>query len=251
MGIQWEFYDMNIYDHSAKQDLTIPFTHLYVERSGIAQSRTQPVLTEHSMFVQILNGPELRFVCMADHLPELIAGHLLTEGFIRHGDEIAEITVDETGMRATVRLNTSLPDARHPLSAFRGTDWSVEHVFSLADAFAGEMPLHNMTFAAHSCFLARKGKILFACEDLGRHNALDKAVGYAIVNHLDPAECILYSSGRMPIDMVSKAIRSGFPVLISKGSPTAGAVELAREYGLTLICSARRDGFKVFSDGRK
>jgi len=242
---------MIIQDSFAKCALTLPLSYQQIDRDGHIADKTQPVLTEHTIHVQIEEGPELRFVCMACHIPELIAGHLLTEGYIQRSDEILRITIDESGNHGTVKLSAPPPPDRFPLRSFPKMCWELPPVFMLADAFAGEMPLHNMTYAAHSCFLAHKGEILFACEDIGRHNALDKAVGYAMIHKLVPEECLLYSSGRMPIDMVSKAIRSGFPVLISKGSPTAGAVAMARKHGLTLICSARKDSIKVFSDGSK
>ena len=75
----------------------------------------------------------------------------------------------------------------------------------------------------------------------------DKAVGFALKNRIDLRECLIYYSGRMPIDMASKAIRAGVPILASKGAPTAGAVELARKHDLTLICAARRDRMKQFA----
>ena len=58
---------------------------------------------------------------------------------------------------------------------------------------------------------------------------------------------MVYSSGRIPTDMTMKAIQAGIPVLSSKASPTSEAIELAREYHLTLICAARRDRMKVFA----
>ena len=116
----------------------------------------------------------------------------------------------------------------------------------MADAFAEGTPLHGITFATHSCLLARKDEILFSCEDIGRHNALDKVIGYALRNQIDLHECMVYSSGRIPTDMVMKAITAGIPVLSSKASPTTEAIELATQYDLTLICAARRDRMKVF-----
>ena len=82
---------------------------------------------------------------------------------------------------------------------------------------------------------------------IGRHNALDKVIGYALRHQIDLKECMVYSSGRIPTDMAMKAIYAGIPVLSSKASPTTEAIELAKTYRLTLICAARRDRMKVFS----
>lgn len=117
----------------------------------------------------------------------------------------------------------------------------------MADTFADGMPLHGVTFATHSCLLARRDEILFSCEDIGRHNALDKVIGYALRHQIDLTECMVYSSGRIPTDMAMKAIYAGIPVLSSKASPTTEAIELAKAYRLTLVCAARRDRMKVFS----
>lgn len=125
--------------------------------------------------------------------------------------------------------------------------WKTSWIFDLADRFAEGMPIHSQTWATHSCFLALDGTVLFQCEDIGRHNALDKAIGYALRNQIDLTRCVVYSSGRIPTDMAIKAIRAGIPVLSSKAAPTTEAIELAREYDLTLICAARRDRMKQFS----
>lgn len=102
------------------------------------------------------------------------------------------------------------------------------------------------TVGVHSCILAKEGRVLVNCEDIGRHNAIDKAVGWALLNGINLEECMLYSSGRVPTDMVRKAIRAGVPVFISKGVPTVQAVKMAKEYGLKLIGSARPDSMNIF-----
>ena len=108
-----------------------------------------------------------------------------------------------------------------------------------AAAMHAGLPLYRATRAVHSCFVLHKGEIVFACEDLGRHNALDKAVGCAVLAGLPLAECVLYTSGRVPLDMVRKAIRAGVPVLVSKSMPTVQSAELAAEYGLQLVCGRK------------
>ena len=118
---------------------------------------------------------------------------------------------------------------------------------SYGGCFADGSPLHGITFATHSCILAQKDHILFSCEDIGRHNALDKVIGYALRHNIDLHQCMVYSSGRIPTDMTLKVIHAGIPILSSKASPTSEAIDLAKKYHLTLICAARRDRMKVFT----
>ena len=128
-------------------------------------------------------------------------------------------------------------------------DWKTEWIFDLADRFKRGMPLHGETWATHSCFLSSGGELLFQCEDIGRQNALDKVIGCALRNGVDLTKCVVYSSGRIPTDMAMKAIRAGIPVLASKAVPTREAIQLAGEYGLTLIGAARSDRMKVYAGG--
>lgn len=121
-----------------------------------------------------------------------------------------------------------------------------ENIFSLINAFADDSRLHRTTRGAHSCVLSYQGEIVYTAEDLGRHNALDKAVGYAILHEMDPADCILFTTGRVPTDMVRKVIAARIPVLVSKAVPTDAAVELAHAAGLTLICRAWPDSCEIF-----
>lgn len=132
----------------------------------------------------------------------------------------------------------------HPV---RPIPWEPSWIFRLADRFADGTPLHKQTWCTHSCFLAWQDQLLFQCEDIGRHNALDKVIGYALRRGIDLKQCLVYSSGRIPTDMAVKAIRAGIPILASKASPTREAVLLAEEYGLTLICGARRDQMKLWA----
>ena len=126
-----------------------------------------------------------------------------------------------------------------PLHPVPGLDLQPEWVERLTAAMHAGLPLYRATRAVHSCFVLHKGEIVFACEDLGRHNALDKAVGCAVLAGLPLAECVLYTSGRVPLDMVRKAIRAGVPVLVSKSMPTVQSAELAAEYGLQLVCGRK------------
>jgi len=71
-----------------------------------------------------------------------------------------------------------------------------------------------------------------------------------VKNKIDLRQCALYTSGRVPADMVDKVITAGIPVLVSKGMPTFQAVELAKDAEITLVCGARRDQMRIYVDNR-
>ncbi len=134
-----------------------------------------------------------------------------------------------------------------PLKKIDPIDWKADWIYALSKRFEEGMPLHSQTGATHSCFLMREGEILFTCEDIGRHNALDKAIGYALRHGIDPKKCIAFSSGRIPTDMAMKAIQAGIPILASKASVSDAAIELAEEYGLTLLGKCRTQVYEQYT----
>lgn len=255
-------------------DLLDSVSYQYIGREGVCRAESEPVLKEHFLEVFINEQLTMKLVCIPQFLAELVLGRLLTEGMIRSARQVEQIYICEYGTRARVLLketkkirredskdyievtpscctgNHILNDyfqSQEPVQPVVPIPWRAEQVFSLADRFADGMPLHGKTWATHSCFLARGEELLFQCEDIGRHNALDKAIGYALRQDVDLRECMVYSSGRIPTDMVGKAIRAGIPILASKASPSREAVALAQEYNLTLVCAARRDRMKLFA----
>lgn len=262
---------MYINEQYQDQALLDTVSYQYIGRDGIFREETEPVLKEHLMDVYVNGRLTMKLVCIPQFLSELVLGRLLTEGMIRAESDVEQIYICEHGTRARVVIKESAREdseefvevtpscctGNHILNRYflnhrevrpvTPIPWSSSQIFALADRFSEGMPLHEKTWATHSCFLAQGDKLLFRCEDIGRHNALDKAIGYAVRHRIDLRRCIVYSSGRIPTDMAMKAIRAGIPVLSGKASPSREAVDLAKEYGLTLVCAARRDRMKLFA----
>ena len=202
------------------------------------------VLRECSLSVYVNGRLWKRLTCTACDLPELVAGRLYTAGRVDSAAEMESLQFPSPE-RAEVRLSPTA--RRHKRRRVEPVPWEKEWIFDLARRFQEGMPLHRETFSAHCAFLRRRGELLYAGEDVGRHNAVDKAVGFALLRGVPLSECVLFTSGRVPSDMAEKAVAAGIPVLVSKASPTAEAVALAHDAGLTLICRAREDSFTLFA----
>jgi FdhD protein len=232
----------------------------------------RPVLAEHAMEVLVNTVPTLRMVCTPDHLVDLVVGRLFTEGIVGDVDEIEEVYLCEQGTRASVLLGCNRADFSRrgvetvpscctgnrtynryftsdaPPAKVTPIPWEAEWVLAAARAFAEDTPLHRRTTGTHSCYLVLGGTVVACCEDLGRHNAFDKVVGLALRQGIDLRDALIFSSGRLPVDMVMKAIHAGVPLLATKAVPTDETIRLAREFDLTLICQARPDGAIVYND---
>ena len=254
------------------EETSILVSEISVDKDGNTSNRECRIVKEHFLELFVNERLVMKLVCTPSNLVELVIGRMISEGYIESTDDVDYIYICESGKHVRVFLQESaaeklkltqaveeaatcctdnkifLNNSNLRKTELRKAEWNSEWIFGLANEFASGSRIHKATQGTHSCYLGVKGEILFAAEDIGRHNAMDKAIGYAAMQGLQRENCILYTTGRVPTDMVKKVVTSQIPVLVTKAVPTDAAVEMARAYNLTLICKAWPDRYEIFNE---
>ena len=122
-------------------------------------------------------------------------------------------------------------------------------LWSLSDVLRKGQAQFERTGALHaSALFDLSGDLLHLCEDVGRHNAMDKLVGHYVLKGERPPELsVLLVSGRVSFEIVQKAVRAGIPIIASIGSPSSLAVEMAMAFNMTLLGFVSSERFNVYS----
>ncbi len=221
------------------------------------------VAVEEPLEIRIGGEPVAVTMRTPGHDEELALGFCLTEGLqpasARLPDDLAanSVDVDASGfdpdrMRRHFYTSSSCGVCgKGAVEAVRVAAPRVESAVEVEEAVVASLPARLLeaqaAFAAtgglHATGLfTPAGELLLAREDVGRHNALDKVVGRALLDGLLPLSAhVLCVSGRLSFELVQKASVAGCPVLVAVGAPSSLAIELAEDRGVTL-CGFVRDG---------
>lgn len=122
-----------------------------------------------------------------------------------------------------------------------------EKIVSIISEFQKKSEIFKLTGFVHSCCLSDGEKILFLFDDIGRHNAFDKLIGYSICKKIQLIDKIIITSGRITSDIVLKCSKAKIPVLISISGISDFALKIAKSYGITLCGFARGKRFNIYS----
>jgi len=211
---------------------------------------------------------------------ELAAGFLFTEGMVRSREEIVSLdwADDSEAEHRAVQVELkagAIPRAQETKRNFLANSscglcgkTSLEAVYAggitppnpdfrfypqvlcgLPETLRSAQTLFGKTGGLHAAALFDpSGKLLALKEDVGRHNAVDKLVGWALLQgHLPLANCALLASGRGGFEIIQKSLMAGIPLLASVSAASSLAVQMAREFGLTLVGFLRGRRFVVYS----
>jgi FdhD protein len=147
----------------------------------------------------------------------------------------------------------SLTQALRPVSHVgQGPVFTADEISLASQGLRSFQPLHDETRSAHAAgFIIPDRGVLFAKEDVGRHNALDKLCGTLVPKDIDPQSGAIIMTSRLSVDLVQKAATINCSILIGVSAPSSLAVEVAENVGMTLIAYCRATRFEVFTGGHR
>lgn len=249
----------------------------------VSSSEKETALVGESPLTVYLDGQELvTLLVTPTDVEDLVYGHLCSEGILTGIEDVANVSVDHTlGLvRVRTRLDPSVLKERIQTGGkrvlasgcganahfYRAIDFekmrfqftpnspeiNSETVMALARELGQASSLYALTKGSHCAGIASAdGALLVLRDDIGRHNALDKALGFLLRSEVAAYDKIALVTGRASSDIVIKCTRIGIPVIVSRAAPTDLAVRIANQVGITLVGLARGNSFTVFSQGRR
>ena len=266
----------------ARASRSVDLTQVTEWNDGIATRKDDFLAAEEPLEIRIGKNPLSVTMRTPGHDVELAAGFLFTEGLVQRREQIValeNVTSEDDGKRGNVvraeLSSEALPDfeklrrhffaasscgicgkasidaVRSRLLRIPNPDFRVAPnlLVSLPEALRSAQDVFERTGGLHAAALFDSGgKLLIVREDIGRHNAVDKIIGWALLNERIPlSDCVLLVSGRGGFEIIQKAIVAGIPVVASVSAPSSLAVQLARELRLTLIGFLRGNRFVVYA----
>jgi len=200
---------------------------------------------------------------------EFVIGYLFGQGFIAGIEEVEAITIEGNAAKVTVK-DVQKISQRTEKTSYRivsgggksaffdelsfpeiHTDMKInkEDVFNAMNTVFEKAGIYKETAGVHATGLFTPEAIpICIAEDIGRHNTLDKAIGFALINKIDCRNTFLASTGRMASEMVGKICRANIPVVATKTAVTKLGLEIGAKYGLTIIGFVRDIGTKLQTD---
>jgi FdhD protein len=195
------------------------------------ENRRETIAAEAEMQLIVNDKPITNFLYSPGLDEQLIVGYLLSSGLISDLKDIERIVVGEEVGKVWIPERES-------------------QELQVRSRLLGNQKHHKATRGFHGAILWELStRKWFVCEDIGRHNAVDKVIGYGVKEGYHFSQSMILLSGRLTSNIVSKSRNSGIPLMASMTVATDGGIVQAAESGMTIIGSLSEDGFWLYNEG--
>lgn len=231
-------------------------------KNGKITDVTENVVKDSTITLTINNKIKRSLSAIEDSLKEFAVGYLFNENMVKTLEDIEKIEINEN--QINVKINDTLLKTKETVlcsdsaGGWRSKINNIEPVTSNFQVKSDELidrieelknnaRIWQATGGTHVAGIVYKDNFIVK-EDVSRHVAVDKVIGYGILHDYDLSNCYVIYSGRMPADMVIKIIRAGIPVLASNAAPAYSGCETAKKGNVTLVGFLRGQRFNVYNN---
>jgi FdhD protein len=219
-----------------------------------------------------LNGEKLLSVMSLPQDQDAhLVGFLLSEGALRDVSAVRSIKISDDGLAVYLEADVDEASRQNLFSEktltsgccvgvtgnvegktaidFIDTNYrvAIARILDEIESFARETELFERTGCVHRALLILESGDRFDAEDIGRHNAIDKAVGRARLGGFDVSRSLLLVTGRLSMEMAMKCAMHRIPIVVSKAAVTLQGARAAQDYGVTLVGFARGGRVNIYS----
>jgi FdhD protein len=237
--------------------------HCIREKAGAFTESDHELVVEVPLTITVNGRHALTVMTSPVMVRELVTGLLYTERIIHELDEIESMQIEPDRVSVLTKNPFKILISKKTVLSGCGGSSSFldvaklpkitsDLVIDVADVRTGmkqtlQSDLHAKTGGVHIVGLFNPDGVVCIAEDIGRHNALDRVIGYGLINNSIFSQTFAVSSGRVSSEMVRKCLVAGIPVIVSRSATTSLAVEMAEKTGLTIIGFARSDQMNIYT----
>lgn len=231
-------------------------------KNGKINYVTEKVVKDSTITLTINNEISRNLSAIEDSLEEFAVGYLFNENMVKSLEDIEKIEINENHInveiddkllktKETVLCSDSSGGWRSKIKEIEpiSSDFQVEadELINRIEELKNNAPIWQATGGTHVAGIVYKNNFIVK-EDVSRHVAVDKVIGYGILHDYDLSNSYVIYSGRMPADMVIKIVRAGIPVLASNAAPAYSGCETAKKGNVTLVGFLRGQRFNVYNN---
>lgn len=231
-------------------------------KNGKINYVTEKVVKDSTITLTINNEISRNLSAIEDSLEEFAVGYLFNENMVKSLEDIEKIEINENHInveiddkllktKETVLCSDSSGGWRSKIKEIKpiSSDFQVEadELINRIEELKNNAQIWQATGGTHVAGIVYKNNFIVK-EDVSRHVAVDKVIGYGILHDYDLSNSYVIYSGRMPADMVIKIVRAGIPVLASNAAPTYSGCETAKKGNVTLVGFLRGQRFNVYNN---
>jgi FdhD protein len=211
-------------------------------------TKLERVATEKHLELTIDDRSPILFVFTSGFEEQLVIGNLLSSGIIGQLTDIQKLEIDDSACR--VLLSQKLM-SKSTASENALANVAYDQILKTSEILRQNQRHHFATRAFHAAIIMDlTAKEYFICEDVGRHNAVDKVIGFALQEEYDLSNSLLILTGRLTHQIVSKCVTAGIPVIASLTVATDEGIKIATEADATLLGALSSKGSWLYHEGQ-